>query len=210
MFRHLGLIAGPDFAPGVAAALTGVTPEEAEGLLEALVDTHLIEPASIPGRYRFHDLLRLYARERIHSEETHAAQEAAVGRLLDWYLDYADAAARLVAPQPGWHRYRGEGPTQRHFARHAQALAWFEAERPSLVAATHQAAAWGLHAHAWKLPDALNIFFYFRNHWADWQETQQVGLSAVRMAQDRQAEGRMLLTLGEAHRLYSYSEPSVS
>jgi tetratricopeptide (TPR) repeat protein len=204
LFRHLGLIAGPDFAPGVAAVLTEITPERAEELLEALVDAHLVEATSTPGRYRFHDLLRLYARERLHSEETDADQDGAVGRLLNWYLDHADAAAGLVSQHRGRYRYRGGGPIQRHFTRQTQALAWFEAERPSLVAATHQAATWGLHTLAWKLPDALGIFFSFRNQWADWQETLQVGLAAVRKAQDRQAEARMLLNLGEAHRLYSY------
>jgi hypothetical protein len=63
MFRRLGLVAGPDFAAGGAAALSDCPSEEAEALLEDLMDAHLLEAAPTPGRYRFHDLIRLYARE---------------------------------------------------------------------------------------------------------------------------------------------------
>src|SRR5437879_3311972 len=64
MFRKLGLVAGPNFARGVAAALVDTSLQEAEMLLEALVDAHLVEAGPASGRYRFHDLLRLFARER--------------------------------------------------------------------------------------------------------------------------------------------------
>jgi hypothetical protein len=70
MFRHLGLVPGPDFAPGVAAALTDATPREVERALETLVDAHLLEVSPTAGRFRFHDLLRLYSSERVHAEET--------------------------------------------------------------------------------------------------------------------------------------------
>jgi len=46
--------------------------EAAEELLETLVDAHLLETAPTPGRYRFHDLLRLYAREWLEREATDA------------------------------------------------------------------------------------------------------------------------------------------
>src|SRR5207244_11637028 len=62
MFRRLGLIAGPDFAPGVAAAHIDSAPRESEELLEALVDANLLEAVPLSGRYPFQYLLRLYAR----------------------------------------------------------------------------------------------------------------------------------------------------
>jgi hypothetical protein len=98
MFRRLGLIPGPDFGRFVAAALLGRTPDEAERLLESLVDAHLVEMASRTGRYRFHDLVRLYAREKARTEESDSDREAALRRMFDWYLDIADAAERLLIP----------------------------------------------------------------------------------------------------------------
>lgn len=198
MFRRLGLIPGPGFARGVAAALMEDTPEEAERLLESLVDAHLLESGSAPGRYRFHDLLRLYARERADAEESEGDREAAFGRMFHWYLDTTNAAERLLIPGRRRLPYQPTGrwdePT---FATRGEALLWFEAERANLVAATDQAARLGLHSMAWLLPDALWSFFYLRSYWRDWRDTHQTGLGAARKARNRQAEAWMLSSLGD-------------
>jgi hypothetical protein len=60
MFHLMGLRA--EVTVGEAARLSGLTASETESLLRELLSVHLIdEPA--PGRYRMHDLLRLFARE---------------------------------------------------------------------------------------------------------------------------------------------------
>jgi tetratricopeptide (TPR) repeat protein len=198
MFRRLGLIAGPGFGRGVAAALVEVTPEEAERVLETLVDAHLLEVSPVFGRYRFHDLLRLYARERADAEETDTDREAALGRMFGWYLDTADDAERLLIPGRGRLPYEPTGRWDEPvFATRGEALSWFEAERANLVAATHQAADLGLHSLAWQLPDALWSFFFLRSYWPDWRATHQTGLAAARRAGDRQAEAWMLSGLGD-------------
>lgn len=53
---------GPDFSTEVAAALLDQDVAPAERLLERLVDNALLE-TNLPGRYRFHDLLRAYVSE---------------------------------------------------------------------------------------------------------------------------------------------------
>jgi tetratricopeptide (TPR) repeat protein len=200
LFHRLGLIAGPDFGPGVAAALIATTPKETEDLLEELVDVHLLETAVKPGRYRFHDLLRLYARE-LETGETSDDRKGARCRMLDWYLETAKSADQLLTPDGG----RSSSERQIHhpdpsFGTLAEALAWFEDERPSLVAAIHQAAYWGIHTAAWRLADALWTFFSLRKHWADWEDTHRVGLDAARKAFDRQGQARMLTGLGFVYR----------
>jgi tetratricopeptide (TPR) repeat protein len=175
------------------------TVEEAEELLESLVDAHLLEPGPTPGRYRFHDLLRLYARERVEDEETHRGREEAVRRMLGWYLDTADAASQLLALGRLLPQGRMDRGSKAVFATRAEALAWLEAERTSLVGATQQAVDCGLYAIAWQLPDALWSFFHLRKRWADWQNTHQVGLAAAREAHHRQAEARMLTGLGKVY-----------
>ncbi|OEV07704.1 AfsR/SARP family transcriptional regulator [Streptomyces nanshensis] len=98
-FRLLGLADGPDISLDAAAALLGLSADTTEFLLESLVDTSLLESAA-PGRYRFHDLVRLFARacaERDESEESE--REAALSRLLDFYLATAAEVYRLQKPQ---------------------------------------------------------------------------------------------------------------
>src|SRR5207253_688539 len=109
MFRRLGLVAGTNFGADVAAVLAESSPGEAEALLESLVDVHLLETAPTAGRYRFHDLLRLYARERVREEESERERKGALGRMLEWYLDTARAAAQLLQPGRSLLRREGEG-----------------------------------------------------------------------------------------------------
>lgn len=79
MFRLLGLLDHPDIAVGTAAALANIDDHSAEQLLDALVDLQLAESPD-PGRYRVHDLLRLFARERAAIEDSAEERTAAVRR----------------------------------------------------------------------------------------------------------------------------------
>ncbi|MFD7920678.1 BTAD domain-containing putative transcriptional regulator [Streptomyces sp. NPDC059740] len=84
-FRLLGLAEGPDVSLAAAAALLDLDQDTAEELVESLVDVSLLEVSS-PGRYRFHDLVRLFARACAERDEQPSEQEAALRRLLDFYL----------------------------------------------------------------------------------------------------------------------------
>ena len=68
LFRLLGLLDATDIAAWTAAALMGASEQQAEDLLDQLVRGGLLELAGrdCAGqvRYRLHDLMRLYARER--------------------------------------------------------------------------------------------------------------------------------------------------
>src|SRR6478672_4706928 len=97
-FRLLGLWQGPSISAAAAAALFGVPEYSAEDALEVLVDTHLLESVAT-DRYRFHDLLRVYAAERAADDLLAAERDAAVTRLLTWYMRTADAAATAVSPR---------------------------------------------------------------------------------------------------------------
>lgn len=79
-FRRLALVPGADFAAPLAAVLAGTDPADAEDALDELVELGLLETA--PGsRYRFHDLVRLFARERLAAEEPVADRDAAAARM---------------------------------------------------------------------------------------------------------------------------------
>ncbi|WP_380283997.1 BTAD domain-containing putative transcriptional regulator [Kitasatospora purpeofusca] len=62
-FRLVASVDGPDIGLPAAAALLDLDAYDAEDLLEALVDVAMVE-SPFPGRYRYHDLLRAFARRR--------------------------------------------------------------------------------------------------------------------------------------------------
>jgi len=198
-FCLLGLWTGPTIAAAAAAALFGIPQYSAADALEILVDAHLLESVGT-DRYRFHDLLRVYAAERAGTNLPAPEREAAERRLLDWYLRAADAAATAVLPQ----RYNiplddtGDATEPLAFAGAEEALAWYDGERANLVAATRQAAASGLHEIAWRLPAPLFIIFNSRGNWADCIATHRVALASARQSGARQGEAWVLNNLGDA------------
>ncbi|HEY0999303.1 MAG TPA: BTAD domain-containing putative transcriptional regulator [Streptosporangiaceae bacterium] len=198
-FRLLGLWQGPSISAAAAAALSGVPEYSAEDALEVLVDTHLLESVTT-DRYRFHDLLRVYAAERAADDLLAAERDAAVIRLLTWYMRTADAAATAVSP----HRYNivldpvGTDPPPLAFAGVDDALAWYDSERANLVAATRQAAASGLHDIAWRLPAPLFSMFNRRGNWAECIATHHIALDSSRQAGNRPGEAWVLNNLGDA------------
>ena len=97
MFRLLGLYPGPDMTVGAAASLAGIAPDRARALLAGLARGHLLSERR-PGRYALHDLLRAYAAEQARDRDDDDARRAAVGRLLDYWLHTACAAAALLDP----------------------------------------------------------------------------------------------------------------
>ena len=199
-FRLLGLWTGPSISLAAAAALLGEAEDATAGALDTLFDAHLVESPE-PDRYRFHDLLRVYAADRARTQETEPDRTAAVTRLLTWYLHTAEAAAAVISPQHT--RVPLEPPPEVarpvHFTTLEDAIAWCELERAGLMAAARLAAATGLHEIAWKLPAAAMSFYYRRSHWGDWVAAHQTGLEAARALGDQRAQAWMLNNLGMAY-----------
>lgn len=140
-FRLLGLADGPDISLAAAAAVLDLPPEDTEDLLESLVDTSLLESAA-PGRYRFHDLVRLYARACAERDEQPPGErEAALSRVLDFYL--ATAVGVYATERPGDRLVDGLEPTEHPgmtFSDGSAALDWLYTEASPLLTAVRQAA----------------------------------------------------------------------
>ncbi|MFI6639416.1 BTAD domain-containing putative transcriptional regulator [Streptomyces sp. NPDC050504] len=138
-FRLLGLADGPDISLWAAAAVLDRATQETEDLLEALVDTSLLESAA-PGRYRFHDLVRLYARSCAERDEQPPEErERALSRLLDFYL--ATAAGVYAIERPGDRTVAHLAATEYpgiDFVSGAEALSWLHAEAEPLLACVQQ------------------------------------------------------------------------
>jgi tetratricopeptide (TPR) repeat protein/transcriptional regulator with XRE-family HTH domain len=187
VFRLLGLLDMPEVSTGVAAAATGTALPAVETALEQLADTALLE-ATTPSRYRFHDLVRLFAWERAEEEPVEARQSAVIAAV-SWYLDHVLEAAALLGPA------HTAGQT-RVFPGLPAALEWLEAERENLVRVVALADANDLIAPCWQLADALFRFYELRRYLPDWQRVNRIALGAARRAGDRAVEGRMRNGIG--------------
>jgi tetratricopeptide (TPR) repeat protein len=200
MFRLLGLHPGYDFSAASAAAIADTTLERAQALLETLLDEHLLEQRTC-GHYRFHDLLHVYAKERTKGEDDAHEREAAIRRVLNWYLYTADNADRVIAPLRRHVPLTAESapPSILTFASHRDALNWCEIERANLIAATRTAAAHNHNGIAWRIPTALYGFVILRKHWHEWLLVHQDALTAARCIGDRFAEGWVLNGFGIAY-----------
>jgi DNA-binding SARP family transcriptional activator/tetratricopeptide (TPR) repeat protein len=210
MFRLLGVHPGPDITAAAAASLAGVAVLEARRSLAELARAHLITEHS-PGRYACHDLLRAYAAEQARACDSEPARHAAIHRMLDHYLHTASAASRLLAPDrdPVILGLPQPGVRPEDLAGREQALDWFGAERPALLAAISQAAQAGFGAHAWQLPWAAATFLDWLGHWQEMAATQQSALAAALCAGDRAGQAQAHRHLGHAQiRLGTYAEAS--
>lgn len=94
-FRVIAEVSRPDIGVPTAAAVLGVDRRGAEWLLESLVDAGMVT-APRSGRYRFHDLLRLFALQL--AEPVGREQGTALHRQLDFLLATATGAFQQLVP----------------------------------------------------------------------------------------------------------------
>ena len=200
VFRLLGLLPGPDISVLAAASLTGMPADKVYSALDELVRAHLAEE-HLPGRFRFHDLLRAYAAEQADLHDSQDDRHAAGHRVLDHYLHTAVAAAvrfnpfrtalQLAPLQPG--------VVLASVPDREQALTWLEAEAPVLLSLTGYAEANGFHEYAWQIPWALAAYFHRRGRWGEYVTTQQTALAAAQRLGDRRALAHANYQLGHAY-----------
>jgi tetratricopeptide (TPR) repeat protein len=135
LFRLFGLHPSHEIPLPVVAALAGLPIDQARVLADSLVWKRLVD--TVDGDlYRTHDLLREYAADRVAHDEPQAEQEAAMTRLLGWYLHTANNADRRVfgfrdgvpmLPLP-------EGVQPGEFADEDEVARWVAGSKASIVA----------------------------------------------------------------------------
>jgi DNA-binding SARP family transcriptional activator/tetratricopeptide (TPR) repeat protein len=192
LFRLLSLVPGADVSTEAVAALAGTDRPQANQLLNRLASAHLVEHHG-SDRYRFHDLLRLYAAERAEHEEQD--RDAALNRLYDWYLHAVNGAARLLYP----HMLRLPAPESEArlpaaVTDPAGASTWLDTERGNLVAAIRHA---GPRPVAWLLADAMRGYFWMCMRQVDWQAAAEAGLAAAEACGEPRAQAAARLSLAD-------------
>ncbi|MER5635919.1 BTAD domain-containing putative transcriptional regulator [Kitasatospora sp. NPDC002227] len=136
-FRLLSLPDGPGVSSAAAAVLLALPEREAERLAESLTDLGLLS-CPYPGRYRYHDLLRLFARELVREEDGAAAERAAVERLLRHYLETVAGLYRVVRPGYPFADLVAPEAAGAPFAGPAEGVAWARQEIAAVLAVAEQ------------------------------------------------------------------------
>jgi tetratricopeptide (TPR) repeat protein len=192
LFRLLPVAPGPDVSTAAAAVLADLPVREVRGVLAGLAQAHLAE--TVPGaggRWRMHDLMRLYAQQLSDAHADADGREQARDRLLDYYITMADAADDHLRALPGM-------TTPADFTGRDDALDWLDAERLNLVDAVSMAATTGRNQAAVRLPPMLAVYLDWRRRFDDWQAIFAVSVGAARRIGDRHSEAIALGNLGNA------------
>ena len=199
LFRLLGLLDTPDLTVPLAAALADVPVPVADALLDRLTEAQLIDDHQ-PERYRLHDLIRLYAKERAAEVVTAANGARAVGRVLEYYVGTARDALGVFEPfaahRLGWEKSAAERAGLHRFGDRAAALTWIRGELDNLRATVRQAV---------RLPDeeaigavTLSVLLKLPLQYSkSWTELLDVGRNAVLIA-DRAG--------GPEHRVFAHRD----
>ncbi|WP_433256949.1 AfsR/SARP family transcriptional regulator [Streptosporangium sp. CA-135522] len=203
LFRRLAILDSQLFSAWISAALLDMPFADAQDLLDDLADAQLVETTGV-GRgvhtqYRFHDLIRVFARERLAAEETAAERSAALARVLGGLLFLAEAARRReYGPDVLIHSEASIWSLPRELVDQLVAvpLAWFERERLILVSGIRQAAQAGFVELCWGLAINAVTFFESRVYLDDWRETHEIALTATRHARDKRGQAAVLYSMG--------------
>ncbi|MGH3244879.1 MAG: tetratricopeptide repeat protein [Trebonia sp.] len=201
LYRLMGLFPGTQFSGTLAAAAAAVPTAEAERLLGTLTGASLLDD-EVGGRYRFHDLTRLHAREMASQHEPEAARDEAVRRMVGWYLAAAGSASLTVTPYRAGTDLvvdvRCPPVEPLRFSNRDTALDWLDRELPNVLAIARLAAGSGQHRAAWQLADAMWPVFLYQGRHAERLELDRLGLKAARDGGDALGEAKMLYRLGTA------------
>lgn len=210
LFRLAALPEASEFPSWAAGALLDCSLKEAEETLERLVDVQLLNighAADGETRYRFHDLIRVYARERLMDTETEPDRKAALRRLLGGWLALAEEAHRTeyggdyTILHGDAERYRlAEWVDQSSLGTpppwQQNPLEWLDKERGSLVAAVRAAAAAEEDELCWDLALSLVSLFEVRGYFDDWRETAELAHAVCVQAGNRTGRAAMRYSQG--------------
>jgi tetratricopeptide (TPR) repeat protein/transcriptional regulator with XRE-family HTH domain len=180
VFALLGVAPGSDLSLPAAASLAGLCTEKAKALLRQLERVSLVSQDT-RGRYRMHDLVRSYAACVAANGLDRTTREAALRRVLDFYLHTAQAADRVLDPHrptpeldPPVDGVHVEPPNDV-----PAAMIWFDSEHSNLLAAQRAAAAHDWHLLVWHLSRTLSTFQSRRGRHEESLAMRQIALDAA-------------------------------
>ncbi|MFD8689672.1 helix-turn-helix domain-containing protein [Streptomyces sp. NPDC059651] len=190
-FRLLSLVPGGDFATPYAAVLAQTSAVEAEDTLEELLEAGLLT-TSVGDRYRFHDLLRLYASGQHRASDGEVTSVAAATRLRGWLLETVVAAARAVAGDAEAEQGDTVALATQRFRSREQAVGWLRAESDNWLGALRQEAGQRNPQRVVNVALALEPVPNAWISWGHWSEVFDVGARAAEAVGDPDAQAGCL------------------
>ncbi|QFU92563.1 BTAD domain-containing putative transcriptional regulator [Amycolatopsis sp. YIM 10] len=188
-FRLLSLIPGPNFPAWAAGAVCDSDLRTAEHLLDHLVEANLLECSWTGGRvrYHFHDLLRLFARERAAADDTPDERAEAFRRVSAAYLyvaHHADARLEFGGMSRDKPPTADLGAPDLLNELTADAPGWFDEELPVLLAMQEHAAHTGQNELVCQLTGFLVAYLELRSQWDHLQRVSDLSRVAAQRIGD--------------------------
>ncbi|MEV6864110.1 helix-turn-helix domain-containing protein [Streptosporangium subroseum] len=176
VFRRLALVPGWDFDATLAAVVGEISIEDAWDALDELVDLGLLQD-STSGRYRFHDLVRLFARDRLHKEDAEAERDALTETVTSWLLRMATTAGRWF--EPAYGRPDRPDPDLADLSSSEEAERWLHVNADNWLGALRYAASSGRHAAVLDCATSMPWFSGWWIHAPHWREVFALGAEAA-------------------------------
>jgi tetratricopeptide (TPR) repeat protein/transcriptional regulator with XRE-family HTH domain len=195
VFRRLAVAPGRDYDASIAAVAGEVPVEVAWDALDELVDLGLLHD-SVGGRYRFHDLVRLFARTRLE-EESPAEREALTTRTTSWLLRMATMAGRWFEPDYG--RPVLPDPDLVVVSGAEEAENWLRANVDNWLGALRSAADRGQHSAVLACAESMHWFSDRWAHAAHWRLVFTLGAEAAAALDDLPGQAAQLNYLARVH-----------
>ncbi len=187
VFRRLSLVEGSDVGSALSVVVADLPGAAVAAALDELVDLGLLQSRSA-DRFHFHDLVRLYARQRLTEEETPAEVCRLHDRMADWLLRAASKAGRMFEPEPGV----SEPAAHLHLTDTAQAQRWLQQEGDNWLAALRWAASTGRHRTVVEVADSMHWFSERWTFWPHWEQVFELARAAASELGDQAAEATHL------------------
>ncbi|HEY9627029.1 MAG TPA: tetratricopeptide repeat protein [Coleofasciculaceae cyanobacterium] len=213
LLRLLGLLVESSFSLDLASVLLESDLAIAKESIQQLITLHLLKPlagsSSVKGksqRFRFsHDLIRLFVRGQLATEESAEERQAARLRVCNWSLNMTQIMK--LGLEPGiseeialaLSRKSRQSLVVLEQKVRLGTLNWFADERLNLLTAVE----WAYQAEAWEqviaLTDNSINFYSIRMCWSDWERTHRLALDAAKHLDHQPQQAAILNNLGNAY-----------
>jgi DNA-binding SARP family transcriptional activator/tetratricopeptide (TPR) repeat protein len=201
-FDLLGVFPSARITTEVATAISGLPAAEVERMFDKLVGVHMVDRLAADS-YGLHDLIYQYAEQRARQVPA-AVRDAAIHRMVDWYLYSGRNAIRVMRSEDELVPPLTEEPAVagRDFDGADQARRWFLAERSNIIGVSAVAATGNMHEHLWRLVGLFSGELIHHSDPAELVDIHRRALAGARFEGARDGESGMLNSLGaiEYHR----------
>ncbi|MER7051934.1 BTAD domain-containing putative transcriptional regulator [Streptomyces sp. NPDC000351] len=216
LLRLLSMARTPTLPGWLAGALADDHRPFLPDLLDPLVGAQMLDVVGVESsgdfRYRFHEVIHVYARERLAAQESAELRGAALARMAGGWMHLAQEAHRRVyggdftvlhGDAPRWY------PPQPYVERLlTDPLAWLDGEQTALCRMVGHAADEGLHDLSWDLATTLVTLFEVRGHYDLWERTHLRALEAVSRAGNLRGVAAVRASLGSLYMRRNQAAPA--